>query len=307
MTTVLITGATGTVGRALVHHLLDRNIRCLCPVRDLDRGRGLWPEQENLLLLPIPGAGSLTELKAALAVHQPPVVLHFAAHLTGGRSPEDIDRLIESNLRFGTRLLDALAGQPPELFVNCGSFAEYSMGSGAPDPASLYAATKTAFHPILNYYQAVAGFQILDTIPATIYGSPRPETKIFDLIMGSVGNDQPVALTDGRQELDFIHLDDIVAFFVNLLAKRQGLTPDHSRVYLGTGRGTSLRKLAALAEVVTGRRANIKWGALPRRERNVKHVNQLLDSIPDNRLGWLPKVTLEEGIARYFSPKPHHE
>lgn len=100
-------------------------------------------------------------------------------------------------------------------------------------------------------------------------------------------------MSGGEQVSDFIHVSDVVSFFVFVVKRRERFAafPNGEVFHLGTGRGTSLRELAAKMERESGMRANIAWGALPYRDMDVMHavapVGKLL------ALGWKAEKGIE--------------
>ena len=93
-----------------------------------------------------PDTGSLIQVAADV---RPAVTYHIAGYYLSDHKPEDVDRLIDSNIRFGTVLLEALAHAGGGNVVNLGSYTQ-NYDSTDYRPLNLYAATKQAFADVLE-------------------------------------------------------------------------------------------------------------------------------------------------------------
>ncbi len=296
MKKILITGATGFVGRNLIPALkatcLDSMQLCLLS-RDKAKAEELFGTCSAIQHIDV----NQSDYKAMVREFNPDIVLHLASFLTSKDDEESILRLIDANIGFGTQLLDALTGTDVSYFINTGSFAEYRMGKGVKSSASLYAATKTAFRSILDYYSAKLGFTWINVIPYTIYGHGDTQKKVLDYIISALDAREPVKMSGGEQILDFIHVSDVEAFLLLLIKEINKFKDSGVEFHLGTGKGTSIRSLAKVVEEIFGQKANISWGALDYRPLDIMYA--VADILPlQKMLEWTPVVTLEEGIVR---------
>ena len=181
-----------------------------------------------------------------------------------------------------------------KLFVNIGTFAEYRSGYSHIDNAYLYSATKTAFRTFLDYYTNLCGYKYLHIVPYTIYGGEDSAKKIIDYIKESLDADIPVKMSGGDQVLDFIHIDDVVNFLIYIIKNMHVflLLKNAETIHIGTGIGTSIRELARIEEKKYGKKANIAWGALPYRNKDVMHAIAPVEKL--RMLGWEHKIRLEK-------------
>ena len=96
---VLISGASGYIGSHLLKNIDHKKYQLAVLVRNTSQ-----PILPGTLIINSNDTGWKTKVKT----FNPDVVIHLAAHLTSGDDENQIDKLIESNIRFGTHLLDAL-------------------------------------------------------------------------------------------------------------------------------------------------------------------------------------------------------
>jgi nucleoside-diphosphate-sugar epimerase len=283
---ILLTGTTGLVGNSLLKHLIkDKRVAQI--------GAVIRPktnvEFDNSIILIKTDEG----FKENVERFNPEVVVHLASYLSSLSDVTTIEYLIDSNIRFGTLLLDALKSTNLKLFINTGSFSEYHQNNGNYNPTYLYSATKYAFRSIIRYYTEVKHFKVLHAIPYTIYGALEPKKKIIDLLIESLNSDKPLELSSGLQRLDFIHIDDIVDNYMKLVFESESLQSENE-IHLGTNKATSIRELSEIIENLTSLKANVIWGARPDRERDTT-----LAFAPQNEFVDC-KISLLDGVKQYL-------
>jgi len=287
---VLVTGATGYVGRHLLPKLVKiSNIEILTINRSLQKATEIFSELDCI--------HTSTDEWGKIKEFNPEIVFHLASMITSRNDREILNDIIDSNIMFGIKLLDRLREcSNLKLFVNTGSFAEYRLGTDKIDNAYLYTATKTAFRQFVDYYSKLDSYKYIHIVPYTIYGGGDSQKKIIDYILDSFESTVPVKMTKGEQVLDFIHIEDIVSFFIHILKNIDQFIelPNGETLYLGTGKGTSIKELAALLEKKYGKKANINWGSLPYREKDVMYAVAPIGKLIE--LGWLPKIKIEDFI-----------
>ncbi|WP_339008365.1 NAD-dependent epimerase/dehydratase [Fusobacterium varium] len=284
---ILITGATGFIGRNLIP-ILEKEAeieRILILIRDRKKVEGLYSEKVDVCTIE-------EGYEEVIRKFLPDKVIHLASFLTSRNDSEVIDKILDANIKFGTLLLNTLRGCQIKEFINFGSFAEYRLGNGL-DSAYLYTATKTAFRSILKYYSQIENFKYYNVIPYTIYGGKDTQKKVIDYIKESF--EREVDMSYGEQILDFIHIDD-VCDFIKILLFHEKEIPNEQEFYLGTGKGTNIRELSKILEKIYTKKANIKWGKIPYRERDIMYaVAPLGNNI--EYLNWKAKLKLEDQLA----------
>ena len=92
---------------------------------------------------------------------------------------------------------------------------------------------------------------------------------------------------DGSKTRDYIHVDDVVSALL--------LGLEHNGIYnVGTGKETSVMDLIKVVEKMIDKKAIIRFA--PENKSEIK--NSRADITKIRKLGWGPKITLEEGIRR---------
>lgn len=287
---IIITGATGYVGKNLISAFLRQTNYKLFAIT---RNTSNLPKEVVVIK-------DDSNLEKNIVSVKPDLVIHLASYLTSRAEIEDIEKLICSNITFGTRLLNALKSVQLKCFINVGSFSEFHFNDGVINPTYLYSATKSAFRPILKYYSEISKFKVVNVTPFSIYGGIDSQKKIMDILFDAVDAKEPVKMSDGFQFLDFIHIDDVVDFFVHLSNNFALL--DEEELYLGTGKAYNLREIAAKIEQITERKINADWGAYPPRARDTNHACAPIGRLKE-KLNWQPKITIEAGLVLKYKGK----
>jgi CDP-paratose synthetase len=286
---ILITGATGFVGRHLIPVLLqNKNNRLILVVRNVEKAQSLFGNKQIDYI----SASNLYDLQQYSPTH----VIHLAAYLTSKDDDESMEKLMDANILFGTKLLNILKDiSSIQLFINFGTFAEYKLGPMEINNAYLYSATKTAFKTILSFYAALSNYKYIHIIPYSIYGGIDSQKKVIDYIKDSLDSPEPIKMSGGEQILDFIHINDVVSFIeFTLLHTDKFIGNPTTEYHLGTGKGTSIRELSQKIEKIYNKKSNIQWGGIPYRKRDIMYAVAPIAKLFE--MGWRPVITLEKGL-----------
>lgn len=289
MEKILITGSTGFIGKNIIpriYNIITNNIAII--IRNEQKTKELFKDYKNITII----NQNDIDCKAKIKKFNPTIVIHLASYLTSKRDEKTINDLIDVNIKLGTHLLNALQETDVKYFINVGTSSEYLYNDDRLISSNLYASTKTAFREIIAYYQSILKFKWINVIPYTIYGGQDTQKKIIDLIIESTYSNEPIKMSKGEQILDFIHIEDVINFFIKLVKDIELIKNDFTQIELGTGKGTSIKNVANIVEQVFNKKCNIEWGAIPYREKDI------MKSIADNNIiiDWKPKVGLNDGI-----------
>ena len=293
---ILITGASGSVGRALTIELSKNKKYCIAvTVNQEFKNNAIFGAN-------IKHIDYMSDtFKREVEEFSPDAVIHLASFSTSNDDIKSIKNLVSSNIVFLSLLLDALKSTSLRLFVNTGSFSEYYFNDGKLNPAYFYAATKTASRAVVAYYKNILNMKACTIVPYTIYGANDKAKKLYDYVFDSLGRDTPVDMTQGYQILDFIHIDDVVSFYVHIL-ENMDLLQDEQDYHLGTGVGTDIRSVACLAEDITGMKANINWGKVDYRRTDIMKAIAPIRSLQEE-LNLSPKISLRKGMKLSYDLK----
>ncbi len=294
---ILITGSTGFVGHNLIPELLNQGHEVIELTRNVKKSTSIYGDKTLKLDL----NSDQEILREQIESMMPDILFHLAAHINANDNFDTMQKLLDANIILTNKVLDLIKGAGIKLFVNTGTFAEFNKVEL--EPAYLYAATKTASRALVDYYSKAYKFKQLTVVPYSIYGGNDSQKKIIDIIFETLNNPNSTDLTPGEQMLDFIHINDVCQFFVNLLTCYKDL-PYKTNYHLGTGKGNTIKSLASKLELATNSNANINWGGRNYRPTDIMYAVAPIEE--NNRIiPWVPEITIEQGIEMYLKIKKH--
>lgn len=290
---ILVTGATGTIGQAITEQLILLGYTVSVVVRNLQVSKALFGDAVSHVVFEGEAfSPSLDGLHIDL-------VIHLASYSTSQDEKKEIIRLIDSNIVFVSLLLKELEHSHLKLFVNAGSFSEFHHNDGVLEPTYFYSATKTASCSIIEYFSKRHGFIFVNAVLYSVYGREAKQKKIVDYMIDATRSDQPIPMSEGHQVLDFIHIDDVVDFFLLLIQNYNFLSTPYHVYHIGTGKGTSIRELADIVSRIGGVQTNVLWNGRQARSRDTLKAIADTDGV-EKELGWKPSVPLISGLQKYM-------
>lgn len=286
---VLVTGATGYIGGSLIWRLLKDGHTVIALARRSSNAEALNKGSDGIRTCFYDG--SLQSLTEAMRVGEPDVVCHLASLFLLQHKPDDVDRLIASNILFPTQLLEAMDAANVRCIVNVGTSWQSYAGDGY-NPVNLYAATKQAFEDLLEYYVQARDFHAVTMRFFDTYGPGDTRPKLFTLLRRTACEGTTLKMSPGRQLLDLVYIDDVVDALVIAL-ERVGNSEKGELFGVFSGRRIELKQLVQLYGEIVGRPISVEWGGLPYRPREVMAPWSGARAIP----GWKATRALEDGIV----------
>ena len=262
----LITGVTGFLGGYVARCLLEDGWQVTAIVRASSQVNVLPVELRENIQFYNADRMKLPEIVQDAA---PDVVFHLATYYTTVHTYEEIDRLVASNIAFGTKLLEAMDVNNVRRLVYARSSWQHYNGD-AYEPANLYAATKEAFDAIVKFYTAAGGLQTISLTLFDTYGEDDRRNKLLAVLPQLAAEGRRLALSPGEQLVDFVHAEDAARAFVlagtYLVDGRYELCGDY---VISSGMAVTLRELIRRYEEMCGEKMPVDWGARPYREREI--------------------------------------
>ena len=288
--TVLLTGATGFIGRHLLGRLRREDVVLHAVCRS---GQGPWPDdvvwhKADLLEPGVPAA--------LLSQIRPSHLLHNAWMAIPGRfwtDPQNIDWLHAS-----LGLMAAFTKFGGKHFVGVGTCAEYDWGAStdfledetAVRPATLYGKAKAAVWAAAEAYAEAGAFTAGWGRIFLPYGPGDTDGRLLPALIKRLAAGQEFQLGDGSLERDFIFAPDAADLLVCIL-----LDEKSGAFNVATGRATSIAEAVQYVADKLGRRDLLRF--------NVRHtpINEPRRLVADmtkatETLAWSAPTTLFAGL-----------
>lgn len=281
---ILITGSSGFIGKKLVSELVHAG-HIIGIV-----ARGIHKEYDSSLHIFFIESQTFDH---DIVGFSPEVVFHTAGLSIYPNSKEDENLLWEANLFFGIKLLNSLKNCTLRLFINFNTSLAYE-GSYI-KPSSYYALTKSCFYNSLLYFVNSTNTPVFNLILYSVYGVGDPNKRALNYVIDSIDSSSAVRMSPGLQELDFVHVNDVVELCVKLLYELP--VNNLEDIHVGTGISTNLIELKDLVQKIAVKKCKIEFGSIPYR-KDEKMINVAPNTT--NRF-WHTTIRLEEGIAEFFN------
>ena len=298
---ILVTGGAGFIGS----HVADAFIEAgheVAIVDNLATGNRAWVHpRARLHVVDLRSA----RLEGVFERERPEVVTHLAAQAAVSRSVADPEFDASVNVLGGLRLLQCCRrfGVRRIIYSSSGG-AGYGDTDVIPtpethptQPASPYGVSKVAFELYLAAWGAIHGVSGISLRYANIYGprqNPLGEAGVIAIFCHRLlSGEPPVINGDGEQTRDFVFVGDVAAANLRALERPDVTGP----VNVGTGVETSVNTLyERLARAAGISRPAARAPARPGEQRR----SCLDPGLAGRRLGWSPRVSLDEGLARTY-------
>lgn len=296
-TRLLITGATGFSGIYLIKALLKNSNYQIAIVKRQNSDISSFKDVlKKLKIYNIDPSYNL--IYPIINKEKPDIVIHLAATYPRAETKKDIDLMLHSNVVFGTKLLNAMAINNINRFLNTGSSLEYFNGPPTYDPATFYSATKRAFQDLLEYYIRAHDFIAVTLLPYNTYGPYDKRSNFFSLIKTSLQQQKIINLTPGEQLIDLLYIDDLVNVYLKaikyLLNKKDF---NHEKFFVGSGKAIKLKRIVELYKNISGKNIPVVFGGIPYRKREIMFARADIEKV-SKKMRWKPRISLFEGIKK---------
>lgn len=286
----VITGATGYIGSRLLKKLLSEKWK-IYVVADNTFGYDNIKDVINDIFI-FEYNGDINTLITFFQKTNPDVVFHLAAAVLSSYKPTQVQTLIQSNVQFGTEVLEAMKHSSTRLFINTGSYWQ-NYNSELYNPVDLYAATKEAFEKIIKFYVESYQFRTITLRLFDVYGEDDYRPKLLNLLVNSIQDSKVLDLSPGEQMLDIVHISDVCNAYLNsyeLLLNKPEIKNEVFNV--STGKLILVKDLVELIQQRFNIRLNVNFGGRAYRDREIMIPNRLFPMLPN----WSPLINIQDGI-----------
>jgi nucleoside-diphosphate-sugar epimerase len=300
MKKIVITGATGMIGSALVRQALERGIEVLCIIRkDTNRFDNI-PKSERVRVV----FAGLPEYASLDLSEKYDVFFHLAWDKTFGSSRDDVDIQLK-NIQYtfdAVRLAHRLGCS---VFVGAGSQAEYGvvsepLRSDTPvNPQSGYGIAKYAAGKLSALLCAQLGIRFNWLRILSAFGPLDGSHTLIMYALNELRAGHSPEFTKCEQMWDYLYSDDAARSF--LAVGNKGVD---GKVYpLGSGNGRRLSEYIELLRNIVDPAGILQFG---KKEYYPHQPMFLCADISDLTVdtGWKPEISFEEGIKKIIAPSP---
>lgn len=256
--------------------------------------------EEACIRVDVQDARDYDALCRTLNILEPDVVVHLAAVAHAGRSNKDPFSTFDHSLRTLENALDWARTGTARRFVYFSSSMVYGNFRSAEideehplEPIGIYGALKLAGEKIVVAYQQVFDLPYTIIRPSALYGPGCVSKRVAQIFIERALAGSPLQIDgDGTERIDFSYIDDVIEGACRAIA-----SPEAANEVFNITAG-SARSILELLEIV---REHFPEVEVEHAERDSLRPHRGTLSIAKARelIGYEPRVSLEEGIARY--------
>ena len=283
---VLVTGATGFLGR----HLCRRLIRLGAEVHALSRHAA-----PDVGVLPAVSwhRGDLVDAERFTEIVQrvrPVAIMHLASLVQGHRETALALPMLDANTRAAVAVMTAAHAVPDCRVVLAGSIEE---PRGENPPVSPYAAAKSAATGYARLFHAQWELPVTVLRIAMVYGPDQPDDrKLVPYVCSCLLDGSTPSLSSGTRPVDWVYVDDVCDAFVRAATRPDAI----GRILdIGSGHTSTIADLVRTLADLAGYRGPLGFGEAGDRRHDLAHV---ADPAPASYyLGWRATTSLRAGLA----------
>jgi len=301
----LVTGGAGFIGSHLVEALLESG-REVAVLDSLATGRiENVPRDASFYQVDVTDRSGVADV---FAKEQPEIVCHYAAQASVPKSMEDPAFDANCNITGSLNVLLEAMYHGARRFVFASSAAVYGVPESVPTgedhptrPTCPYGVAKLAVEQYVAMYGRIEGLSYACLRYANVFGprqDPFGEAGVVAIFVGRLlRKGPPVIFGDGEQTRDYVYVGDAAQAALKAIE-----SPEHGIYNIGTGIETSVLRLAAHLDAVTGSGLDPVFGEA--RTGDVRR-SALAATSARAALGWSPSVDIREGL--YHTWRWHKE
>jgi len=306
---ILIFGGAGYIGSHTLRHLRDNGYSAVVADNLAYGHRESIPVDVPFEKADLMDTGALSGL---LKKYRLDAIVHFAAYAYVGESVQKPEKYYHNNVVGTLNLLDAMLASGVKDIVFSSTCATYGEPHYTPidekhhqNPINPYGQSKFMVEKIFADYANAHGLRWIALRYFNAAGagwgigeSHTPETHLIPLVLRSImGGDKlnvfgtDYDTPDGTCIRDYIHVEDLANAHRLALEKLGGFT---GAINLGTGVGTSVKEVIAVAEKVSGKKCPVIYA--PRRAGDPARLFAANGKAMDV-LGWKPKHGIDKIVS----------
>lgn len=294
MKRVVITGATGMLGIALIKKLLKEKMEIIAIVRPNSSRVNKIPKSTHIHIIEA-DLSNLIEVSEKIKKKQD-VFYHFAWEGTYGNSRNDM-YMQTKNIQGTLNAMELAVRLGCEVFIGAGSQAEYGIVEGkmspetATKPQTGYGIAKLCAGQMSKVVCEKNNMRYVWMRVLSVYGPHASmQTMVAAGISEMLKNKQP-QYTKGEQMWDYLYTDDAAEAFW-LVAEN----PNAKGIYcLGSGKVRKLSEYIKEIRDVVAPNMQIHFGAIPYYENQVMYLCADIDKLQCDT-GFSPKIDFKNGI-----------
>ncbi len=289
MNRVLVTGATGFIGRHTLAPLrkLGYEVHATSSTKNLSGESNIYWHTLDLL--------QGDDIGRVMRLVKPTHLLHLAWDTTPGKYATSTENL--QWVKASLSLLEAFVEQGGRRVVFAGSCAEYDWDYGVCienktpcSPRTLYGHSKQSTQKMASSFCQQQQVSFAQGRVFYLFGPHEHPARFVPQVISGLLNQKNTACSEGLQLRDFLYVKDVANAFVTLLDSQV-----EGAVNIASGKPRSLRKLVEIITSYTGNTEVIQFGELATAD-DEPEVLLANTSRLTKEVKWQPEYSMEQAL-----------
>ena len=271
---ILITGATGFIGKHLVKKIPNYNSAVDHNGKNID----------------------LRIRKKVLKIKRADIVIHLAGKIPSEKNYSK-NIFFEHNVLGTLNILEYCVKNKVKKIIFVSSYV-YGIPKKTPinekqkvKPHNTYTKSKVLCEELCKMYAEKYKIQIIILRPFNIYGNLQNDNSLISNIIKSIKNDSYITVVNKNNKRDYLFIDDLI----NAIIKLIDYNCEFEIFNIGSGKSYSFENIIQLFEKKTKNKIKRKYETS--KQNNISKIQADISKIK-KEINWNPKYTLVEGIEK---------
>ena len=303
---ILVTGGLGFIGSHLVESLSKKNHKIMVLTKTLSKRSNIQKSIKKIDIkkIDITNFGKVGKI---IESFKPDVIIHLAGNTSHSISFEKPLQDVDSNTKTTLFLLEKIKNLNlsckfilGSTFIVIGKPKKLPVTENTPcNPTTIYGTNRLASEHLCKIYHQVYG---INTNIFRITNSYGPREQIIPnknavnfLIHQAFKNKKINIYNNGKFFRDLIYVDDVIDG-INIILKKG---KPGELYWISSGKKLWFKKLAILLQKFTN--CKINYPLTPKYTKKVDVGNFVVDNSKLKKLGWKPKISIDQGIKETIS------
>ncbi len=300
---LLITGGLGFIGSHLVESLTKKNHDILILTKSLSKKSNLHIKNKKIKIQEI-DITNFNKVGKIIEIFKPNAIIHLAGNTSHSKSFEKPLQDVDSNTKTTIFMLEKIR----KLNISCrfilgstfiviGKPSKLPVNEKTPcNPTTIYGTNRLASEHICKIYHELYG---INTNVFRITNSFGPREQIIPnknavnfLIHRAFKKEQISIYNKGKFFRDLIYVDDVISGINTIIDKGK----PGELYWISSGKKLWFKKFGELLNKYT--QCGINYPSTPNYTKKVDVGNFVVNNSKLKKLGWQPKISIDEGIKK---------
>ena len=300
---LLITGGLGFIGSHLVDSLSKKNNDIMILTKSLSKKSNISVLNKKINIKKI-DVTNFQKVGKVIENFKPNIIIHLAGNTSHSKSFEKPLQDVDSNLKTTLFMLEKIKQlKIPCRFILGSTFIVIGKPIKLPvnektscNPTTIYGTNRLASEHLCKIYHDLYGINTNVFRITNSYG-PReqivPNKNAINFLIHKASKKEKISIYNkGKFFRDLIYVDDVISGINTIIRKGKS----GELYWISSGNKTWFKKFAETLQKFT--KCEINYPPTPNYTKKVDVGNFVVNNSKLKKLGWKPKVTINEGIKK---------